>query len=368
MKRKTYQSNINLFAEIASKKAKQPAMLELPYDLITHNALNFLLINDKVKLLQTSSENQRIFNPHIDTCRLLQLIVNGQANSVKAMIKAYPVADRSKLLKTPGNVTDFSGRIFTNIMPYDYPYWVGDWHMCETLISLMNTDEIDENVHKRKDAIDKNGVTYQQRGEIKTSSHFSLTPLKKAYADYFNAYNSAIRHMSELNYTDLRVFSGLSKQLSAIGNAQSDLPVYIIQEFNRPERNFASVPNFDEPNLSRDLVHCYNVALGLKIHCDWRALIIDKSFQPLPSLDGNRDWNNTPQFFVSGDKLALARGDNRSLMIIGSANKISMALAGEYQTTLKMDLAALTRLDEVRGLKIQALHEQLSPSSQGLRR
>lgn len=370
MKRKHSGLNSNSSSEPATKHVKQ--LPNTPPDDVVEITLNFLRAKDKIKLLQTSNENRQTFQPHSNACQLLKLIANGEENAARNMLEACSTQEeRIILLTTPSYINDYAGRTFTNVIAYDYPHWAKDWHMCEILRSHMDSNDITRNIFKGVEAIEGKELTYMQNGEAKTSVHFDFTPLKKAYEDYFVAYAQAEELFRLSGEMDPRAFSGIDAHLAAIGKAQSDVPLYVIQEFNRPDRTFASVPNFDELNLPRDLVHRYNdfQCRLQETHCDWRALIIDKSFRPVPSLDRHLDWNSIPEF-AFGDGLMLTRGPSphELKVMMSSPHGMSAEKAYEQRAILAMDFDAVTRLEQVSSRKVEALQEELRPRAPGLNR
>ena len=105
--------------------------------------------------------------------------------------------------------------------------------MCRMLERHMdaNTATI---MHQRCLDIDKNGLTYEQRGVvIEHSRHFDLTPLKSALQDYVDGYD---------NWERTSNWDAMKAAWMQVGLAQRDVPVHVINEYCRPDRSFVPVP------------------------------------------------------------------------------------------------------------------------------
>ncbi len=97
-------------------------------------------------------------------------------------------------------------------------------HMCRMLENQMDADT-KTSMLKRCEAIEKEGVTYKQHGvEIKGSNHFDFTPLKTALTNYVQGYN---------NWLKTGNWTAIKAAWMAVGLAQRDLPVHVINEYCR---------------------------------------------------------------------------------------------------------------------------------------
>jgi hypothetical protein len=164
----------------------------------------------------------------------------------EALLKAATPAERQTLLRTPGQFTDYSGRTF-NCTAFEYAYWAKDWHMCQMLQSHMD-EMVKAEMLKRAEAIDRNGLNYSQRGELKNSKHFSFQELKDAYKHYLEIYKLWRKHTAADTELDVAWF--------AIGRAQRDVPAYVAQEYCRTDRSFLPQPTFGEETFPRTLMFC----------------------------------------------------------------------------------------------------------------
>ena len=115
--------------------------------------------------------------------------------------------------------------------------------MCRLLEQQMDADTKTAML-KRCETIESDGLTYKQDGEIKNSKHFDLTPLKTALANYVQEYN---------NWSNTGNYTAMKAAWMAVGLAQRDVPVHVINEYCRSDRSFDPRPEFDEPTLPRVL-------------------------------------------------------------------------------------------------------------------
>lgn len=166
----------------------------------------------------------------------------------------------STLLLGRGFVTDYSRRKFigitgsdpsdTGISAYEYAYWAKDTHMCRMLEKYMD-EPTKATILDSCEAIEKYGLTYEQRGKIiKGSRHFALTTLIRALEDYRNGYD---------DWVDTDNSSDMKAAWMVVGRAQCDVPTHVINEYCRADRSFNPLPSFKEDNLPREIsFYIYN--------------------------------------------------------------------------------------------------------------
>ena len=225
-----------------------------------------------------------------------------------------------ELLSTPGTFTDYSGRTF-NCTAYEYAYWAKDTHMCRMLEANM-----DENTKAamlvKVTAIDTVGLTYEQHGHVvEHSKHFDMTPLKTALQNYVNGYDA---WDAANNYDAMRA------AWMQVGLAQRDLPVHVVNEYCRPDRSFDPLPAFNEDKLPRVLTY-YNFNMGSDVPLF--PLVVD-----------------SPRA-VLGVDLAISRWS-----CAGAAARMGGLPPGREAG---LDLAAVSRLDEVRTRDLTQSRENL---------
>ena len=298
-------------------------------DALATEVFSLLSIKEKEALARTSPLSYGLFKQHLHAAKLLMLVVHGEQEPAVHML-----AGKAALLLERADVTDYSGRTFKHITAYEYAYWAKDTHMCRMLEAHMD-EKTKAAMLEKVTEIDTVGLTYEQGGRVvKHSKHFDLMldpsveggqpikgPLLQALQDYVTGYDA---WDAANNYDAMRA------AWMVVGLAQRDLPVHVINEYCRPDRSFYPLPAFNEDKLPRILTY-YNLSAG----CIFPLfpLVVD-----------------SPRA-VLGVDLAISRdagrGPPRAPMVLrepGSAG---------------LDLAAVSRLDEVRTRDLTQSRENL---------
>ena len=245
----------------------------------------------------------------------------------EALLTATPDHTQT-LLRTPGIFTDYSGRTF-NCTAYEYAYWAKDTHMCRMLESHMDIDT-KAIVLERIDAIEATGLSFQQNGEAHQSPHFDLTPLKTALQDYVNGFDA---------WNATSNWAAMEAAWMVLGKAQRDVPTHIAEEYCRPDRSFFPVPSFnvDKEDIPKEtlprVLRCYNH--NTRAYDSWFPL---------------RASHSGPGFDFA---LIRALAPRRPLA--------HARWAPTWGGLAAIDLAAITRLDEVRAVDLTHSREHLSP-------
>ena len=152
-----------------------------------------------------------------------------------------------------------------------------------------------------------------------------MTPLKTALQDYVTGYDA---WDAANNYDAMRA------AWMVVGLAQRDLPVHVINEYCRPDRSFDPLPAFNEDQLPRILTY-YNFSTGGIVPLF--PLVVD-----------------SPGAMLGAD-LAIARGPGRAGAVAG----VGRAQGGWGPQVAGLDLAAVSRLDEVRTRDLTQSRENL---------
>ena len=288
-----------------------PQYKELPDDIKRPLGINAFLDPKDIAALIGSKEQHRLFQPDLDGLKLLRFVVRGEQEKAHGLLSKHP-----KLLLKPGTITDYSDRTFKNITAYVCAYWALDTHMCRMLERHMdaNTATI---MHQRCLDIDKNGLTYEQRGVvIEHSRHFDLTPLKSALQDYVNGFD---------NWLATSNWPAMEAAWMAVGMAQRDVPVHVANEYCRSDRSFYTMPAFNEETLPRNFKF-YNYISGRE--ASWFPLVVSASSG-------------------LGVDFAIVRGGGHEA-------------AGRCGTSgRRNELAAISRLDEVRTIDLTQSRDNL---------
>ena len=217
------------------------------------------LSDELFELLPTPAKDACIAHPAFQAHMFLNYVAKATPDKTdptlikteaEALLKAANPADRQTLLRTPGVFTDYSGRTF-NCTAFEYAFWAKDIHMCKMLVSHMD-DETKVELLARINAIERIdtatgqpvGLSYQQAGISHRSPHFDLTPLKMAlqiYVDGYDAWNATSNQ------------DAMDAAWLAVGKAQRELPVHVVNEYCREGRSFNPTPLFNDGALPRAL-------------------------------------------------------------------------------------------------------------------
>lgn len=278
----------------------------------------YLGLKDKSALASSSTVYKQLLSTELMTAKLLMLVAQGAQTRAQAILVQH-----GNLSLLCSDVTDYSGRKFKSITAYEYAYWAKDTHMCRMLERTM-----DENTKaamlEKVTAIDTVGLSYEQGGQVvEHSKHFDMTPLKTALQNYVNGYDA---------WDAAHNYDAMKAAWMRVGLAQRDLPVHVINEYCRLDRSFhpLSDSTFNEDNLPRILTY-YNFNTG--------------SAAPLFPL------------VVSGSSglgldFAVARGSH---IAPGAAGRLGLGPG----SAAWFDLAAVSRLDEVRTVDLTRSRENL---------
>lgn len=324
-------SNPDYFASVRADFAIHPA--EVPHrnefvagDVEVDVETLLARINDEqFERLPTAAKEAIRAHPSFQARHFLHDVAKGKQEEAEALLTITP-ANTQTLLRASGIFTDYSGRTF-NCTAYEYAYWAKDTHMCRMLESHMDEEtkafmaaRIDE--MERIDAATGQpvGLVYQQAGQEHRSAHFDFTPLKEAYQRYLAGYDA---------WYAAQNWAAIDAAWWDVGKAQRNIPVHVAQEYCRPGRSFDPRPEFNEATLPRVLTF-YN----------WRTRRDDSWFPLAASNSG------------LGFDFALIRADGRARQGGSALWCRGGALA---------DLAAITRLDEVRTDDFTLSREHLNP-------
>jgi len=167
---------------------------------------------------------------------------------------------------------------------------------------------------------DEIGLSYQQNGAAHQSPHFNLNPLKDTLQAYVTGYDAWYAASN---------WRALHAAWMAVGLVQRDVPVHVAQEYCRPDRSFDPCPEFNEASLPRVL----SIYDDEGVSATWFS----------PPLGCDYLWVH---FSIErGDK---ARGAWWAWFAGRSAS---------------CDLAAISRLDEVRTAQLTQSREYLQSSA-----
>jgi hypothetical protein len=267
--------------------------------------------------------------PTFQIRQFLNGVAKGKQDEADALLTASP-GNKQDIPKTPGIFTDYSGRTF-NCTAYEYAYWAKDIHMCRMLERHMD-DETKAHMLARIDDIERldaatgqpMGLGYSKGGFEHRSAHFDLTPLKAALQRYVDGYDNWVR---ENNWGAKRA------SWMEVGILQRDLPVHVVNEYCHPDRSFSTRPEFNEEALSR--------SLGFYTY-------YTDSEQALFPLDISDSMGLDIDYALYRGKGGWAEG--------GGCRELP------DRSFVDMDVAAVSRLDEVRTVDLTRSRENLQPT------
>lgn len=192
---------------------------QLP-NVIKGEITKFLPTKELINLSMTSKSNHNLFrtNQHLAPLRnarkFLHHVVRGNHEAVANMLGKYP-----SLMHIRGQVTDLSGRKFSNISGFEYAMWALDKHMWTKMLHcLPKTEEgekIKEVLRTQYQRIKETGVTYEHHGVI------TQTPEK-----HFDFKGTIIKQLQEYVDNDDH-----NHWRTGVGGAQKLLPIHVVYEY-----------------------------------------------------------------------------------------------------------------------------------------
>lgn len=266
-----------------------------------------------------------LFAQEISVSDLLFYVVRGQKSELKKLLYRLSPEAVQKLLLGRGTCTDYSGRMF-DCSAYEYAYWAMDEPTCRFIEQYMDENTTAEML-KRCFLIDGAGINYQHSGFIITNSkHFDFTPLKTALKEYIDGFDAWFKAGD---------WTAMEDAWIRVGFAQRNVPVYVAYEYCRPTRSFFPLPEFNEEDLSSNLVYT----------------------NPLTNRQGtwfplNESVKNSLGYdfaIYRGDYSGAAQGERRN----GPHPK-------HVKQTAMLDYEAICQLEKARTLGLRACLERLS--------
>ena len=164
------------FAEIRHEAAHHPELITPHNEPVITVDIEPDALMDKLSDVQWEKLPKEV----IDACRalpafkvrqLLDDVAKGKQDEANAILQASD--DIQTLLRTPGKLTDYSGRTF-HCTAYEYAYWAKDTHMRRMLESHMD-DETKAELLEKIDEIERSGLAYQQHGVSYKNPHYDMS-------------------------------------------------------------------------------------------------------------------------------------------------------------------------------------------------
>lgn len=210
----------------------------LPQDLggVKQQILDYLHRSEVSALFQTHN----FFTKDRALSILLALIAKGKQVEAEKILTRYP----ELLLEKGNHVTDYSGRTFERVTPFQLALWMNDTHMCRMIIQ--HTNDRDKLLNQYNE-LEAHGLKYSTAGGETISKHYDIQPLFVAMEEYLH-----ITDPEQKKHHWCRV----------VGLLQRDLPAHIMQEYSQKNRPFTSLPDFKTDRLIRGFgfVNCHTGA------------------------------------------------------------------------------------------------------------
>jgi hypothetical protein len=168
----------------------------------------------------------------------LDKVAKGEQDEAIELLTGVEETLAQLLLKTPGQLTDYSGRIF-HCTAYEYAYWAIDARMCAALQANMNPETklfISEKIRNQKER----GLDYQQYGQSYCTPQFNIEPFKRELQSFINFYDA---YMGESDWEGLRHMEAF------LGKRQRNFPAHFAYEYCRTDRAYLEIPSFTETVL-----------------------------------------------------------------------------------------------------------------------
>ena len=313
-------------AEAASQaivNEEKPSLSDMPVELLDMVGKH-LTPKDRRELAATDRRMHSVFHQSNLHAKFLECVAYGQQDKAEKLLsqvfQGQPARIQAALLHQ-GTLTTYAGETF-NCSAYEYAYWAKDTHMCRMLERYMD-DETKAQMLTRIDAIEANGLIYQQNSQEYHSSHFDFTPLKEAYQRYLSGYDAWLAADD---------WDAMDAAWWDVGKAQRNVPAHVAQEYCRPDRSFHPTPEFNEATLPRVFTFY-----------DWITGGRNDSWFPLTASNSGLGFD----FSLIRTSLRGAAGGVRE--------------GGLHAFAGVVDLAAITRLDEVRTVDLTQSREHLNP-------
>lgn len=215
------ESQLNLFGGLS---------LDIQYEtaqqLITSDLLNFAL---------ASKTHLTLFKPILDVRQFLHLVVSGQYEAVKKILRK-----NSELMHQKGRVIDCSGRVFEPLSGFQYALWALDKYMWTVMLEALPETE-QANVIRDKwlaqyHQVKSEGIIYRINGKKMVEKHF----------DFENTLIKSLKAQLHLRSGWKCIARGaIDKQwVTGVGVAQKLVPMHVVYEYCADRKYFLSLQDF----------------------------------------------------------------------------------------------------------------------------
>ncbi|WP_133130903.1 F-box-like domain-containing protein [Legionella yabuuchiae] len=315
----------------------------LPDELLLEIGSHLKNDSDMNNLVRVSKRMYSLFQPTRLLDKFLQRVAYGEQDKAEQLFTVVYLGKVEKIqeaLLHQGRFTDYSGRTF-KCSAYEYAYWAKDTHMCRMLERYMD-DATKAEMLARVNKIEHTGLSYTQHGVAYCTPHFDFTPLIQALQFYVDNYDA---------WSVVKNWAALKAAWMEVGKAQRDVPAHVAQEYCHPDRAFDPLPSF---NVDREDIPKDTLPRRLTFWSSSSPLTASrKSWYPLAA--SNSDHGFDFAVVRASGWRAGQWDDGAQAYQVGDGPP-------PYELPLAVsDLAAITRLDEVRTVELTQSREHLNP-------
>lgn len=245
----------------------------------------------------------RLFKPNFKSelvYKLLVCVAWGKQDEVEKLLKTSP-----ELMLEKTTFTDCSGRIFSNISPFEFVLWALDTrYMVNMMLNCFPKDEngshLAEQLEEQYNNHKKYGVTYTLKGQTINEKHFDFLVLINAlqvYADNCDNWDLPQRQ---------------THWCTVVGKAQCYVPAHVMQHYCDPRLDLYPLPKFEAKHFYRTLKF-FNYVCQAEVN--WSPLdlssgcVLGEDFGISHGWDGGRSVrggrNPESRYAVMGDLAAI---------------------------------------------------------------
>lgn len=191
------------------------------------------LLVESLPVTNEESSSSSVASPNAQVSELLSLVAQGEQDKAQQILQIHP-----EYLLHYGDVTDLSGRQFSNITPLQYAVWALDVrYMTNMMISCLprnaSGEEIRNALLEQYNQVETNGLKYLLRGKEVTEKHYRFK-LNEELDNYVDSEDK-----DDAEWYD-------------VGKTQYDLPAHVAQHYCEPDVSFNSC-DFKAKNFKRTL-------------------------------------------------------------------------------------------------------------------
>ena len=169
----------------------------------------------------------------------LNLVGYGEQDEAERMLQAQP-----NLACQHGDLTDCSGRTFTNITAFQYAVWALDFQMWRMIKQHMEKHNLKESMRAQMEELnDIVSLNEQQGWLIKPGKSINWPSI--GWTSLIKALDEYVKNYDAWNGTQCT-----NHWRQQVGGAQLILPAHVINEYSHPSRPFYPCPQWEDTEAS----------------------------------------------------------------------------------------------------------------------